>query len=406
MSARLRNRFIALAVVAPVLASCARAEGGGSSSEIKLMTITSVNAELQNYPDVKAGAEAAAKAINDSGGIDGRKIDLIFCNSQSDPNQALACARKAVSEKVAAVVGHTDTFSTQTLPVLEASKIPAIGLEPRGNPIELRSASSYPFDGGSAGDSVAAPYGLKQAGAKRVVAVSADVPSAIANADLVRQGAEKAGIAFAGTVKIPTSGVTDYAPFAQQIRSIKGDSVMFNATVAQIQGLMKATKSLGMDIVYAQHSSAFGTKEAKATGSVVDGLILVSPYPAYSDTGNKAIVQFNKEMDASGNSDDGVKRSTAINSWLSVYAVRNLIEGTGGNAAIDGEVTAAKLNEALGSVKDMDLMGLATWSPSLEGPEQFPRVAHSKYEFLVVKSGGAIEPTGYDSVDIIEALAQ
>jgi ABC-type branched-subunit amino acid transport system substrate-binding protein len=405
MSPRLRHRIIALAVLAPVLASCARAEGGETSTAIKLMTITSVNAELQNYPDVKAGAEAAAKAINDDGGIDGRKIDLIFCNSQSDPNQALACARKAVSEKVAAVVGHTDTFSTQTLPVLEAADIPAIGLEPRGNPIELQSATSYPFDGGSPGDSVAAPYGLKAAGAKRVVAVSADVPSAVANIDLVRQGAEAAGIEFAGSVKIPTSGVTDYAPFAQQIRAMNGDSAMFNATVAQIQGLMKATKSLGMKVTYAQHATAFGTKEAKATGSVVDGMLLVSAFPAYSDTDNPAIAQFNEEMDAAGSTDPGLKRSTAINAWLSVYAVKNLITGEGGTEAITGDVTNAKLNDALGKVKDMDLMGLATWSPSQTGPEQFPRVAHAKYEFLVVK-GGDVEPTGYPSVDIIEVLSQ
>src|SRR3954452_11463788 len=228
----------ALTALAPLMAACGGSSGGSDTDAVKLMVIASVNTPLQNYPDVKAGAEAAAKAINAAGGIQKKDIDLEFCNANSDPNAALACARKAASEKVAAVVGYTDTFSSSALPVLEQAKIPAIGLMPRGNEIELQSAASFPFEGGSAGDSLAAPFGLKAAGAQSVVAVSADVPSAVANADLVKEGAEKAGIEYAGVVKVPTTGVTDYAPYAQQIEALGGDSVMFNATVGQIQGIM------------------------------------------------------------------------------------------------------------------------------------------------------------------------
>lgn len=394
---------VALMAVVPALAACGSASSGSNASSIKLMSITSVGSELQNYPDVKAGAEAAVKAINAAGGIGGKQIDLEFCNTQSDANQAIACARQAVTDKVAAVVGFTDTFSTAALPVLEAANIPAIGLEPRGNPIEVTSKVSFPFDGGSATDSLAAPFGLKQAGAKSVVAVSADVPSAIANASLVKQGAQIAGMKYAGVVSIPTSGVTDYAPYAQQIKSMGGDSVMFNATVAQIQGLMKATQALGMKILYAQHGTAFGVDEVKATGPVANGLLLVSAFPAYTDTSSSGIRSFNKDMDAAGFNSPGLKRPTAINSWLSVYAVKDLVDGVGGDPGIKGPVTSSAIMTAISQAGDVNLMGLTTWSPGKQGPSDFPRVQHSNDQFLQVKNG-SVQPTTLSPVDVIAKL--
>lgn len=402
---RTRKATLALIALLPVLGACGKgtAASAGSGGTIKLMNITAVNSPLQNYPDVKAGAEAAVKSINAKGGINGKKIDLSFCNTNSDPNQSLACARQAVSKKVAAVVGYTDTFSTQALPVFEKAKIPAIGLMPRGNPIELQSAASYPFEGGSAGSSTAAAFGLKAEGVKTVVSVAADVPSAIANAALIKKGAEAAGLRFGGNVKVPTSGVTDFAPYAQQIKAMGGDGAMFNATVGQIQGVMKATQGLGMKVHYAQHATAFGVNEAKKTGAPAEGLLLVSAFPAYSDTSSQGIKAFNADMDAAGFSDPGLKRPTAINAWLSVYAVKALAEGQGGTPGIKSDITSRSLNDALAKAGDIDLMGLATWTPKGSGPAQMPRVAHATYHFLIVKNG-AVVPTGIPPVDIVKEL--
>jgi ABC-type branched-subunit amino acid transport system substrate-binding protein len=403
----MNRRYLALAVVglAPFMAACNSAKGESKSSgAVKLMVVASVGTTLQNYPDVKAGAEAAVKSINAAGGISGKQIDLQFCNANSDPNAALACARKAVSDKVAAVVGYTDTFSSSALPVLEQAKIPAVGLMPRGNAVELNSAASFPFEGGSAGDSLAAPFGLKAAGGKAVVAVSADVPSAIANAGLVEKGAAKAGIKYAGVVKIPTTGVTDYAPYAQQIKALGGDSVMFNATVAQIQGVMKASKALGLKVTFMQHGTAFGVKEIAATGDIAEGLMLVSGYPAYSDTSNAGIAKYNADMAANGTNDASLKRPGSINAWLAVYAVKDVAEGKGGTPAITGAITSTSLMAAMKDAKDVDLEGLAKWTPMGTGPAEMPRVAHSTVNFLLVK-GGQVTATTIAPVDIVAALA-
>jgi len=404
----MKSRYMATAAAAAgvlLLAGCGGTDAAGASSDaVRLMVIASVNTPLQNYPDVQAGAEAAAKAINADGGINGKDVDLQFCNANSDPNAALACARKAASERVAAVVGYTDTFSSSALPVLDQAGIPAVGLMPRGNAIELESADSFPFEGGSAGDSLAAPFGLKEVGKKSVVAISADVPSAVANADLIKLGAEKAGIKYAGVIKVPTSGVTDYSSYAQQIKELGADSAMFNATVSQIQGIMKASKALGLDVTFMQHGTAFGTKEVADTGDVADGLMLVAGFPPYTDTSVEGIKKYNDDMDAAGSSASALKRSGSINAWLSVYAVKAVAEGEGGGKRIDGAITSESLMAAMKAAKNVDLLGLATWTPMGEGPAEMPRVAHSTVSFSVVK-GGDIVPSDAKPVDLVAALS-
>jgi len=74
-------------------------------------------------------ALARAKAINAAGGIKGRPVTVIRCDTKSDPNQAAACARKAVSEKVVAVIGPNTINATAAFPIL-------------AKPVSHRSAAS------------------------------------------------------------------------------------------------------------------------------------------------------------------------------------------------------------------------------------------------------------------------
>src|SRR4051812_42338347 len=55
-------------------------------------------------PDVPEGAIGAAKAINARGGIKGRPVQIIRCDTKNDPNVATQCGRKAVANGVVAMV--------------------------------------------------------------------------------------------------------------------------------------------------------------------------------------------------------------------------------------------------------------------------------------------------------------
>ena len=76
----------------------------------------------------KNGIELAAKEINDDGGINGKKIHLIFEDDQGRPETAQRVVKKLVSvDKVDAVLGEVaSTNSLAAAPVAQAAKIPMI----------------------------------------------------------------------------------------------------------------------------------------------------------------------------------------------------------------------------------------------------------------------------------------
>src|SRR3954469_3588797 len=58
------------------------------------------------------GASAAAKAINDKGGINGHKLVLDIQDDACDPKQAVSVANRFLQNKVRLVVGHVCSGAT------------------------------------------------------------------------------------------------------------------------------------------------------------------------------------------------------------------------------------------------------------------------------------------------------
>ncbi len=75
---------------------------------IKVHVSAPVDSPTASYPNIKAAAEIYESYINDNGGIGGRPLEMTFCDSKADPNEAAACARKAVDDGAIAMVGGYD----------------------------------------------------------------------------------------------------------------------------------------------------------------------------------------------------------------------------------------------------------------------------------------------------------
>lgn len=384
-----KSKFVSVAVlalVAPiVLAACGDDGGGSGGDTIKLMSIAPISTNLQNYPDAPAGAEAAVKAINKAGGVNGKKLEWSYCNTESDPNKATACARKAQAEGVVAVVGQHDAFSTVTLPVLEKAGIASVGFHSSGNPIDWNNPTSFPLEGGAPAAYAAVPNAAKQAGAKRVAVLYTDTPAAVAEAKMVEQATEREGLEFGGSFPIPATGVTDYSPYAQKIADADADAAVMIGSAAYTGPLVKATESLGLDPIWFQNAFTYAEAELEGLGSLADDFLVIGPFPTFRDTDVPAVKQYVEELDASGaKSDPVVRRSSGLNSWLSVYATVKVIED------MDGEINNETFFKALESHGDIDLFGLLTWNPSKLGSDNpdFPRFpAGAEQQILKLEDG-------------------
>ena len=83
---------------------------------------------------MKRGAEAAAAAINEAGGVDGRKVKIVVEDDACDPKQAVAVANLIVSQQIKFVDGHA----------CSGSSIPASEVYADNNVLMMSPASSNP----------------------------------------------------------------------------------------------------------------------------------------------------------------------------------------------------------------------------------------------------------------------
>jgi branched-chain amino acid transport system substrate-binding protein len=83
---------------------------------------------------MKRGAETAAAAINDAGGVNGRKITIVIEDDACDPKQAVAIANRIVGQQIKYVDGHA----------CSGSSIPAADVYADNSILMMSPASSNP----------------------------------------------------------------------------------------------------------------------------------------------------------------------------------------------------------------------------------------------------------------------
>jgi ABC-type branched-subunit amino acid transport system substrate-binding protein len=131
-----RSHKLSAAVGAACLFFVVAVAGGGSSgastsatkAPIKVLTfgdITGLFPTPQN--DLVDAVRAAVNAFNASGGVQGRKVDLITCNSEFNPATASSCVENAKTDGVVLAIPSFEIFDSITTPILETQKIPIFG---------------------------------------------------------------------------------------------------------------------------------------------------------------------------------------------------------------------------------------------------------------------------------------
>jgi ABC-type branched-subunit amino acid transport system substrate-binding protein len=401
-----RSRRSALAVVgaavALVAAGCA---GGGSASSggdaFKVGVITSVGSSLTNYPDVEAGARAAVDAVNKAGGVNGTPVEFFFCNTRGEVNQAVACARQADAEGVDAVVGRVDIYNAQSMPVIEKAEIPDIGLVSTGSEIDYTSPFEFPLHGGTYGAYATLPYAAKADGAASYVFATIDLPIGIRQAETSSEIGRNIGLDVKPMIKIPAQGVTDYAPYAQQVKDSGAGAVTVALGPAGFQAFMKAADAIGMQARVTGTAFTFGQSEAAGIGALANRMLVAAPFPSTDDKAVPGIAKYHEELDAAGaENTPATRRYAGLNAWLSAHAAMQVAE------TIEGDVTRATMKTALEQAAPMDLYGLSTFDPAGITAQQGAFARFPKAEFHVmtftsptmVDSGQPVVPDPFATV--------
>lgn len=95
---------------------------------------------------MKLAAELAAEEINASGGINGKRLELVVRDDYADPDSAVFVASDLYDSDVSAVIGHL--FSGMTLsaaPVYNGGSDPVAAVSPSSSSPDVTGAGNYTF---------------------------------------------------------------------------------------------------------------------------------------------------------------------------------------------------------------------------------------------------------------------
>jgi ABC-type branched-subunit amino acid transport system substrate-binding protein len=360
---------------------------------IKTMTIAAVNWNGPAYPNILNTAETYEKWINDRGGINGHPLDITVCDEQGDPNQLATCGRKAVAEKMVAVVGSYTLTPDRIVPILEKANVPWFGVCCIGLPVEQNSPVTFDF--GPQAISGAA-YAKKAAdlGCKKPSAMVLDVPAKNRFFDAQRRILASYGIKLGATVAVPVASA-DYAPQVAQATGGGADCIIGGLTENAWASFMGPFAQSGSK---AKLIGAQGNLDAKVTknfGSAVAGSVSINYYPDISSDAFKdyreAIAQYKPDPEQDYNSLGG------LGTWTAYIGFQKIVE------KMTGPITNETFLAAANKTSNLDLDGklpvLNLTKPWEKQPFGYKRIFNTKVTYAVFDENGKLkveDPAFYD----------
>jgi ABC-type branched-subunit amino acid transport system substrate-binding protein len=302
-------RVVLVAVLALTATACGddtKSTSGSDSSDTAAAALTGAPVKLMvvyestgpsAVPEVPEGVIAAAKAINAGGGIKGRPVQVIRCDTKADPNVATECGRKAVAEGVVAMVGNLTIYGNRFMPLMAQHKIASIGLEP-ATAADFTSPASFPVGGGAPVVFAGLSAALAEAGAKKIVLARQDIPAAAAVAPFVNAGLKRFHLTMRD-VPVPP-GAPDMSPYAAAALQRGTDGIVVTQADQDAVNFIEAVRQANPDVKIALNAPS-NAQVNKALGNDADAIIESGATSiALKNTAEK---QYEADMKAAGYDD-------------------------------------------------------------------------------------------------------
>ncbi|RVW06459.1 ABC transporter substrate-binding protein [Rhodococcus spongiicola] len=332
---------------------------------IKVGQILSIEAGGLSVASQAAGMTASIEAFNSRGGVSGRPLELIQCDSMGDPNKEVDCANKMVSEGVTATLADFTPASPDSVSeILATAGIPRIGM----NPMAIADFSTpnvfTPF-AGSLLTLYANVDALVSQDKTKLTLMRPDSPVAAMLNQLLGPAVQAKGAQIVNEVAVG-AGATDYTQFIAAAERNDAQGVIMALPATEANQIADAFEQLGSDLGFALAATGFTEEDLLNLGTFATSAIYTSPVPAPSSSTDDfpGLVPFLDDMRAAGSED--LERQnlngTEIFSWLSVRAFGEI-------ASTLETIDSTTVMQGFENAQDIDMLDLVpAWTPNAVEP--------------------------------------
>lgn len=322
----------------------------------------------------KKGFEIALEEINEKGGINGRPLELLFEDSQSDPKQAANIAQKFVSdERVVAQLGDFTTTATwASSPIYQNAGLVQLAFTP-SHP-ELTKPGDYVFQLSPTQKDEAkalADVALDKLQARKIAIIHLNTDFGKAVRDMAsEQITQKGGQILTTESYLPTD--KDFKAQLTKIKELKPDLIILGSYYNDAALIVKQAKDLGIDGPFLSTAAVHSPALLSLGGEAVEGLITLSVFDL--EKPGPTLKGFTEKYQAKFGSSE--PDTFAVQAYDALRLIANAIEkGDGSRQSIRDEL--AKTADFPGASQSK-----ITYSPTrqLTSPEIFPvEVKGGKY---------------------------
>lgn len=296
-----------LVLIVVILAACTNNEITGKvvseqeTIKIGIMYPLSGGAAAFGIPS-KQGVELAVKEINQKGGINNKKIELIIEDSGCDPTKGVNAINKLIYiDKVKYIIGDIcSAVVVPTAPIAEQNNviIMAQGSSPDITPIGDYIFRNWPSDIAQA--NVMAKY-INKIGIKKIVVINVNNPYGNGLGDSFTKKFEKQGGEIVLTNKFEPD-TTDFRTILTKTRSSEAEAIYIVSQAGEAGYLAKQMNEMNIDLPIYGGDDLNSKNTIDASQGTLEDAVCALPYIDEEDTEVKRFIQryetkFNKEPD-------------------------------------------------------------------------------------------------------------
>jgi ABC-type branched-subunit amino acid transport system substrate-binding protein len=239
------------------------------------------NAELGN--DIRNGALAYFKKVNDAGGVHGRKIELVTHDDANQVPRAEANTKRLVEEQppVFALYGYASaTLSRPALPFVEKHRVPFIGPFTGADPMRVFNKHVYNIRASYADELEKIVEHYSTFGVKRFSIVYYDDPVGKENLAAVERALKKRNLAPVSRGAFKDRAKPDIAGGLKDVMQGEPEVVILTTLYKASADLIRAAKKAGFEAQMVSNSFPGASPLAKELGQDGAGVAIAQDVPA------------------------------------------------------------------------------------------------------------------------------
>jgi branched-chain amino acid transport system substrate-binding protein len=327
-------------------------EDPASGEPVRIGMVSDGATQAFDNTDELRASEAAAEYWNThKGGVDGRPIEIVTCETGADPAKGTDCANQMVEEEVVAVALAQSAVADSVWEPLNAAGIPTMFLQTSTEGLLDDPEASFTMVN-PLSTLFGVPLALAESeGTDKIAFVNIDVPQALTSFESGAADAvfDNAGLTYE-LVKIPP-GTADMTSQMQEVAASDAGAVFIvgndSFCISAIQGL----NAVGYDGAISAVSQCItdATREA-VPGEQLEGISIMSVM-ALGDTEDPAYQLYQAVMGEYGQEVEDVDNNVAMGGYTVTASLATAMAG------VSGDITPETVAEAIKTMDEADYPG-------------------------------------------------